>query len=696
MAVTTLYICEKPSQAQDLAAVLGCRNKTNGAIHDGQGKYVTWAVGHLFEQKMPDEIDPAMKQWSLDTLPFLPEKIPLKPVSRTKKQYDAIKSLIKQLNGQLYIATDYDREGEAIARTIIQMSGYRGSVKRVKLSSLDKVSIQRALQDVVDGQQSIGMYYASRGRTQADYHVGMNFSRLYTMVGRAAGLNATFNVGRVVAPTIALVVNREREIQNFRSKAYYEVMIEVLASDGRFKAKWQVPENMQGDEEGRCFDRNLAEQVARQVTNGTLTAIQVEKKNSSTSAPLPFDLTSLQRYCDSKLGLGADETLRIAQKLYDGKYTTYPRTDSRHLPKSQQNDVQAVFDAIVASDPNCAGIVAGADAQANSRVFNDKKVTAHHAIIPTFETVDVSALSDIECKVYEAIRRQYVAQFYTPCRAEKTKIVLSDQNNQTYIAKGSIPIAAGWQSLFQKAEDAEAGDRKDDDSDQDELADQKLPKVQQNEQVRCQDATIEDKQTRPPAHFTEATLLSAMEHVERYEPNPKYRALLKEVSGIGTPATRAETIKSAIKREYLKKEKRNLRPTAKALTMIDMLPAVLTSPAMTARWESELRKVESGEMSLSEFDSKIRGWIEGLVNRVKQNVSVVAPELAKSESAKALASDTKDAKRAKNTSECPICGETAWRNKFKQKKGFYWRCGSCKEFFDDNRGKLVQRKKSPS
>ncbi|WP_119395753.1 DNA topoisomerase 3 [Salinibius halmophilus] len=722
MPIHALYLCEKPSQARDLAQALGCRSRVEGALHNGKGTYVTWAVGHLFEQKMPDEIEPSMKQWSLATLPFLPTDVPLKPVYRTKKQLAAIKKLLKDLQGSLYIATDYDREGEAIARNILVMSNYRGPVQRVKLSSLDKVSIQRALNNVVDGSQSIGLYHAAKGRQMADYHVGMNFSRLYTLVGKQAGLSETFNVGRVVAPTIALVVNRDREIEQFVPQPYFELWIKVQGQNGQFNAKWQVPEGefnglKNADEEGRCINRQLAEQVANAVINQPVTVQKVEKKLTSSAAPLPFDLTSLQRLCDSKFGLSADKTLAIAQKLYDEKFTTYPRTDSRYLPRSQQADVPKVLQAIVASDASTQQIVAGANPSARARVFNDSKVSAHHAIIPTFETVNVGKLNPMEAKVYDAIRRQYIAQFYPPAKAEKTRITLVDAPKQSYIAKGSVPIEAGWQVLFKSAKDAQAGDRKDEpkgkQGQEDEL-EQSLPPVQQGESLVCQQADVLDKLTKPPAYFTEATLLSAMEHVARYEPNPKYRELLKEVSGIGTPATRAETIKTAIKRDYLRKDKRSLHATAKARTMIDILPRVLTSPALTARWELELRKLETGDTTVAEFDQKIRDWIERLVLKAKDHMGDITNHLVSHPDAKAMKSDKRGANRkggsnrgtygkgkkggARKTSsdkaktaKCPNCGDKAWRNQFKQKPGCYWRCSGCSTFFDDVEGRLTPR-----
>lgn len=722
MPTNALYICEKPSQAKDLAQALGCRARTDGSLHNGQGTVVTWAVGHLFEQKMPDEIDPEMKQWSLATLPFLPADIPLKPVYRTKKQLGMIKKLLKDLqssNGQLYIATDYDREGEAIARTILAQSNYRGPVQRVKLSSLDKVSIQRALQNVVDGSQSIGLYHASKGRQMADYHVGMNFSRLYTLVGKQAGLSTTFNVGRVVAPTIALVVNRDREIESFVPQPYFELWIQVQGQGGQFSAKWQVPDvDGAKDEEGRCINRQLAQQVANNVINQPVMAQKVEKKLTTSSAPLPFDLTSLQRLCDSKFGLSADKTLSIAQKLYDEKFTTYPRTDSRYLPRSQQADVAKVLQAIVASDTSTQQMVAGANPNARSRVFNDSKVSAHHAIIPTFETVNVGKLNPMEAKVYDAIRRQYIAQFYPPAKAEKTRITLIDGHQQVYIAKGSVPIELGWQVLFKSAKDAQAGDRKDDPKgkqSQDDEPEQSLPPVQQGESLLCQQANVLDKLTKAPAYFTEATLLSAMEHVARYEPNPKYRDLLKEVSGIGTPATRAETIKTAIARDYLRKDKRHLHATAKARAMIDILPKVLTSPALTARWEMELRKLERGEISLAEFDQKIRDWIDRLVHKAKEHMGDITQKLVSHPDAKTVKAEKRSGaykgkgKRGKyskksgtakgdsskassaKTTKCPNCGDKAWRNQFKQKPGYYWRCGGCSTFFDDVDGKLTPR-----
>lgn len=416
-----LYICEKPSQAKDLGRVLGVTGKEDGCFKQGN-RVVTWAFGHLIEQLMPDEYDEKYKSWRMDALPILPEQWKSKVKQSARKQFNVIKPLVKQAS-TVYIATDLDREGEAIARNILQECRYRGEVKRVGLIALDDDSIRKALANIRPGDETIPLYHASLARSRADWLIGMNMSRLYTKLAEKVGYREALHVGRVITPTVALVCKRDNEIAAFKPSPFYVLTASVQVQQGAFTAKWTAPEEI-ADDQGRCLNKAFAEQVAQQVKGKQGVIQRAETKRGKESSPLPFCITSLQQYASRRWGYTAQEVLDGAQSLYEQKATTYPRTDSRYLPEAQREDIATILQSLVLSDQGISGLVAGADATRKSRAFNDAKVTAHHAIIPTRVRADTSKMSPLQFNLYDAIRRHYIAQFYAPFEFDKTDIEL--------------------------------------------------------------------------------------------------------------------------------------------------------------------------------------------------------------------------------------------------------------------------------
>lgn len=689
-----LYLCEKPSQAADLAKVLGCTQSQKGFRSDaGQSTIVTWAIGHLFEIKMPDDYDPALKQWSLDSLPFIPPNWNRKLRKDVAEQYKIIKGLLDKLakaNGELVIATDADREGEAIARHVIQQSRYQGRTKRLKLSSLDAQSIRRALADVQDGHTTMGLYHAAEARARADYLVGMNFSRLYTLLGREIGMRDTCHVGRVSVPTIQLVVTRDQEIANFKSKPYYEVFAQLLVASGQFKAKWQPVDELLSPD-GHCLDPLVAQSVAQKIAGRQGKLVSVDTKKSAVFAPLPFDLATLQRFADKELNLSLEEALKMAQSLYDAKLITYPRTECRYLPASQACDAQNIFASLSQLD-ELSGVCVGVNLSDAPRCFDDKKMEgySHHGIIPALDIdpASVNQLSSQERTLFMAVARQYIAQFHPPYRALKT-VVMAEVEGEAFVARGSIPQALGWHVCFERLDQAQSGEKQASENDNEEDSGQ-LPSMTTGEMCRVGDQAVENKMTRPSPHFTEATLLSAMENIARFEPNPKYKAILSESSGLGTPATRHEPIKNGLLRGYLRKDKRLIKATPKAAALCELLPPILRSPGLTATWELKFKDIEEGRLSLSDFDKAMSHWISQVVRQVKLNMANSIVQLKQSDTIQNSIQASAEAKKS-NHDDCPACGGKAYRNKYKEKKGFYWRCSACNGFFDDKKGKPALR-----
>lgn len=681
-----LYLCEKPSQAKDLAAVLEVNKRAEGYLHDGQDKTVTWAFGHLLEMFMPDDYDERYKSWSLDTLPIAPQEWKLNVRSSAAKQYKIIQGLLKTAS-TVYIATDFDREGEAIARTIMDRAHYRGPVKRVCLTALDDASIRKALTSVRDGKETIPLYFAAIARQRADWLIGMNISRLYTVLSRQVGFNETLHVGRVITPTVALVCQRDKEIADFIPAPYWPLNVEVSVQNGQFKAAW-IPPKECSDHNGRCINKAFAEQVAHQIRGAAAVVSKADTKTGTESAPLPFDLSSLQQYASKRWGYTAQQVLDAAQALYEThKATTYPRTDSRYLPVSQRTDIPDILQALILSDQAVSGLVAGADPNRTSRAFNDKKITAHHAIIPTPTRANISAMAEIEFNLYDAIRRFYVAQFYNVFEFSKTDIEVKSCNH-LFSTSGKTPLKRGWKVLF--GSDRESSP--DDDGDTVDLLDesQNLPHVNQGEPANIASAALEGKMTRPPAHFTEASLLSAMENIARFVTEEKFQQILKDTAGLGTPATRAGIIQGAVDKGYFKRQKKVLCATEKARALISVLPPAVKSPGMTAAWEQELEKIAAGAGNMNVFMQQISQWICKLVEQLKSHSAALTQENG------LLATAFAGARPPAH--DCPNCGGEIKR--FKGSKGYFWSCrnDACKKTFNDDRGKPVSatRNNEPS
>ncbi len=658
--MTRLFLCEKPSQARDIAKVLNATSKGEGYLN-GSGVVVTWCYGHLLELAPPEAYDSALKTWSFDTLPILPGNWRMEVKKNARKQIGVIKKLLKMAN-EVVIATDADREGELIAREVLSHLRWQGPISRLWLSALDDASIRRALNVILPGRKTEPLYYAGLARSRADWLVGMNLTRLYTLIGRRQGVDGVLSVGRVQTPTLRLVVERDREIESFVPKPFWDVEADCVANNGmQFGAKW-IPDENVTDPEGRCINQQAALDVAQAVSGAVGRVTSAETKQVHESPPLPFELAGLQKIASKRWGMSAAKVQELAQSLYEThKATTYPRTDCAYLPTSQFAEATQVLEALQQSDPVFGKMVQKADLTRKSKAWNDKKITAHHAIIPTMEIVDIGRMNPDELKIYDLIRRHYLAQFFPDHVYQQTNIVIRFDEHR-FKTSGRVSQLPGWKKIFESVGEGQSEGEK-----------QALPPLSEGGEVRCTEARVLDKQTKPPARYTEGTLTQAMKSVGKTVTDPRLKRVLKETSGIGTVATRAAIIEVLLQRGYIQREKRYVISTAKGRALIDVLPDEVKDPVMTALWEQALEEIAAGKSSLSDFLRRQSDWVRTVVGALRQKTGSSAPNLSEG---------------AAPVHPCPDCAKPMRRRK--GSKGYFWGCSGypdCNTTLPDNRGK---------
>ncbi|NMG03704.1 DNA topoisomerase III [Azoarcus taiwanensis] len=603
-----LFLCEKPSQGKDIARVLGAGQRGSGC-YSGAGIVVTWCIGHLVEAVPPEGYDEQYKRWSIEQLPIIPERWRVVPKAATAAQFKIVKQLVGQAS-ELVIATDADREGEMIAREIIDLCGYRGPIQRLWLSALNDASIRKALGALKPSAETLPLYHSALARSRADWLIGMNLSRLFTLLGRQAGYTGVLSVGRVQTPTLKPVVDRDREIAHFVAVPFWAVEV-VLSQAGQFfTASWMPPQACT-DEVGRCLQQPVAQQAAERMrAAGSAKVVSVETERVREGPPLPFDLGTLQEVCSRQLGLEVQETLDIAQALYEThKATTYPRSDSGYLPESMLAEVPTVLDSLVKTDPRLRPLIDRLDRSQRSRAWNDGKITAHHGIIPTLEPASLSAMNDKELAVYRLIRAHYLAQFLPHHEFDRSTALLScgDQELQ---AVGKQVIVPGWRQVLAAPEESDAdGD--------DAQRSQVLPALRAGLSCLVGNVDLKALKTLPPKPYTQGELVKAMKGVARLVTDPRLKQKLKDTTGIGTEATRASIIKGLLDRGYLLKKGRTVGASEAAFTLIDAVPAAIADPGTTAIWEQALDMIEAGRMTLDAFVAKQSAWVAQLVQQYR-------------------------------------------------------------------------------
>ena len=598
-----LFLCEKPSQGKDIGRILGATQRGEGCLN-GSGVTITWCIGHLVEAAAPEVYDAALKRWSLEQLPIIPQQWRVEVKPKTATQFKVVKALLAKAT-HLVIATDADREGELIAREIIDLCGYRGPIERLWLSALNDASIRTALGKLRPSSDTLPMYYSALARSRADWLVGMNLSRLFTLLGRQAGYDGVLSVGRVQTPTLKLVVDRDREIAAFKSAPFWAIDVSLSTEGQAFSAQWVAPDGCT-DDAGRCLQQPVAQQAALQIRVADNTqVVSVETERVREGPPLLFDLSTLQEVCSKQLGLDVQETLQIAQALYEThKATTYPRSDSGYLPESMFAEVPAVLDSLLKTDPSLRPIMSQLDRSQRSRAWNDGKVTAHHGIIPTLEPANLSPLSEKELAVYRLIRAHYLAQFLPHHEFDRTVAEFSC-GQQMLVATGKQVVVKGWRLVLAEPQADEDGD--------DAARSQVLPPLRGG--LACQVAEVEIKalKTMPPKPYTQGELVKSMKGIARFVTDPRLKQKLKDTTGIGTEATRANIISVLIARGYIVKKGRSIRASDAAFTLIDAVPAAIADPGTTAVWEQALDMIEAGQLTLDVFLSKQAAWISQLI-----------------------------------------------------------------------------------
>jgi len=629
----TLIVAEKPSVGRDLAGALPGSFEKNEAFLESDEYVITWAVGHLVELAQPEEYDEKFKKWRMADLPIVPEAFRLKPRDvKSKKQLNAILKLMKRDDVERIVnACDAGREGELIFAYIYETAfkpapepdgdenGEKPKrkkkappepkpVERLWISSMTKQAIREGFEKLRPGEQLADLEAAARSRSEADWLVGMNATRAATIRGRA-WVGGVVSLGRVQTPTLAMIVKREREIQAFVPEPYWLVHARF---DPRYQGLW-----FDGKEETRIFgDPNRADEIVAKVSGKDGIVEKVERKEQSERAPLLYDLTSLQRDANRRFGFSARRTLQAAQSLYESKKAiTYPRTSSRFLSGDlvPQLKPTAATLAPIAEYSAAARYVLDLDQLPLGRVVNDAKVDDHHAIVPTDIEHDVSAFSPDERRVFDLIARRFLAVFHPPARYARTTVVTLVEEER-FRTRGKITLEAGWRAVYGLETEEELKAKQSEEDSEGEGTE--IPPLEQGQSVRCVEAEAEAKETKPPPRYTEATLLSAMETAGKLIDDEELREAMKD-SGLGTPATRAETIETLIRREYIERAGRDLQATPKGIQVITMLEEhKLTSPELTGDWEKRLSDIEHGSGDREAFMSEIVGFAKETVEQI--------------------------------------------------------------------------------
>ncbi len=594
----SLVLAEKPSVGREIAKVLQCNQNGNGCFI-GSKYIVTWALGHLVTLADPEKYDEKYKTWKLEDLPMLPAKMELVIIRETAKQFGAIKNLMKlpELE-ELIIATDAGREGELVARWIIKKVGWHKPIKRLWISSQTERAIKEGFANLKPGKEYERLYAAAECRAEADWLVGLNVTRALT-----CKYNAQLSAGRVQSPTLALVVAREEEIKRFIPKDYWIVNLTVNG----FTLLWQDRASGQT----RIFDRQRVDQILGKINNGaTGTISEVKKEAKKELPPLAYDLTELQRDANRRYGFSAKTTSAIMQQLYENhKLVTYPRTDSRYLSEDIVPTLPERLKSIsIGPYSEIARLILKSKINPGKRLVDNSKVTDHHAIIPTEEPVYLSKLSSDELKVYDLIVKRFLAVLSAPFEYEQTTVKM-EAGGETFFAKGKIIKNKGWRGVYDGL-----GSMDDERDDQDQ--DQSLPEVKQGDLLKILAVKPVAAKTKPPARYTEATLLSAMEHPGKTIADDELREVLENTSGLGTPATRAEIIEKLFNSFYLERNGKEIHPTSKGIQLIGLVPPELKSAELTAKWEQQLTEISKGQTGSSNFLTNIRGYAAQLVKTV--------------------------------------------------------------------------------
>lgn len=596
-----LVLAEKPSVGRDIARVLNCNKKGNGYL-EGNNHIVTWALGHLVTLADPEEYSKAYKTWNLDDLPMLPDYMKLVVIKQSSKQYHAVKEQMHRKDvDEIIIATDAGREGELVARWIIDKAGVRKPIKRLWISSVTDKAIRDGFSKLKEGKAYYNLYQSAVGRAEADWIVGINATRALTVK-----YNTPLSCGRVQTPTLAIIAQREEEIRGFIPRDYYGIM----AKTKEISFTWQ--DNKSKDI--RSFDKDRIDGIYSSIKNKDIRVTDVEKTLKKTYSPRLYDLTELQRDANRIFGYSPKETLSIMQNLYERhKVLTYPRTDSRYISDDILPTIKDRLKAInVGSYSKYASLLLKQEIKGNKSFVDNSKVTDHHAIIPTEERVSLSDLSEKERKIFDLVAKRFLSVLYPPFEYEETRIK-ADIEKETFIAKGKRVIKEGYREIYSNNDD--------EDSSEDGLRDQKLPLINKGDVLKVTSLNITSGKTKPPAPFNEGTLLSAMENPAKYmeTQSKELVKIISETGGIGTVATRADIIEKLYKTFLIENRGNSIFITGKGKQLLDLVPQELKSPDLTAQWEKKLGLISDGKLKKEVFINEMKDYSKEIVKEIKSS-----------------------------------------------------------------------------
>lgn len=614
----TLVLAEKPSVGRDLARVLGCTQNGNGYI-SGPKYIVTWALGHLVTLADPEVYDQKYKSWKMEDLPMLPQKMKLVVIGQSRSQFNTVSKLLHSSEiDHLVIATDAGREGELVARWIMEKAGWKGKTSRLWISSQTDKAIKEGFASLKPAAQYDNLYKSAQSRAEADWLVGLNVTRALT-----CKYNAQLSAGRVQTPTLAMIVAREQEIRSFQPREYYTVSLKTQGFTANYRDK---------NGNTKFFDREKAQALADAVSGkeGVLTSVTREYK--FVPPPAAYDLTELQRDANRRFAYSAKQTLSIMQRLYEThKVLTYPRTDSRYITKDVAATLPDRLRAVATGQyKEAAHAIMRSRPISTKYIVNDARVTDHHAIIPTEEAPDLYAMSGEERNIYDLVVRRFLAVLSAPAEYEEVKLTITVDGKHNFYARGKIMKNPGWKAVSS----LELTDGDEDEEDKD----QSLPALNQGQKLKILSAQLNPGKTKPPARFTEATLLTAMENPTSQVQDKDLQRVLSKTSGLGTPATRADIIEKLFDTFYVERRGKELVPTSKGMQLVSIVPQDLRSAELTARWEQQLTEISEGRLNDRQFVQSMRDYASKLVSAVESSA----------------ASYTHD---NQTRSKCPDCGK---------------------------------------
>lgn len=616
----SVVIAEKPSVARDIARVLKCDKKGNGYL-EGSKYIVTWALGHLVTLADPESYDVKYKKWNLEDLPMLPERLKLTVIKQTGKQFNAVKSqLLRKDVNEIIVATDAGREGELVARWIIDKVRINKPIKRLWISSVTDKAIKDGFANLKPGKAYDNLYASAIARSEADWYIGLNATRALT-----TRFNAQLNCGRVQTPTVAMIANREDEIKNFKAQTYYGIEAQTT---NQLKLTWQ-----DANGNSRSFNKEKIDGIIKGLDKHNATVLEIDKKQKKSFSPGLYDLTELQRDANKKFGYSAKETLNIMQKLYEQhKVLTYPRTDSRYISSDIVGTLPERLKACgVGEYRPLAHKVLQKPIKANKSFVDDSKVSDHHAIIPTEGYVNFSAFTDKERKIYDLVVKRFLAVLFPAFEYEQLTL-RTKVGNETFIARGKTILHAGWKEVYEN--------HFEDDDVTDDVKEQLLPRIEKGDTLTVKLIIQTSGQTKAPARFNEATLLSAMENPTKYmdTQNKQLADTLKSTGGLGTVATRADIIDKLFNSFLIEKRGKDIHITSKGRQLLDLVPEELKSPTLTGEWEQKLEAIAKGKLKKEVFISEMKNYTKEIVSEIKS-------------------SDKKYKHDNISTKSCPDCGK---------------------------------------